>query len=178
MVQRQLSSHRIGARYDYTRNLSSSSAYDYLEGDIHVGSVYWRYERPRWFAEVSAMVFKEGIGDLVLPTEEPLEVLPMAQISLGPRLHLSWSFSRSWSLQAITSYLFRDYENRAQPGDESRRDRQWDLSLRLSRRIYSGLGVFVSSLVTVNDSTLGAGSVIDRNYTQFIISGGLSWNFF
>ena len=57
------------------------------------------------------MVFKEGIGDLVLSTEEPLEVLPLAQISLGPRLHLSWSFARPWSLQAITSYLFRNYEN-------------------------------------------------------------------
>ena len=178
VVQRRLSRHRIGARYDYTRNLSPSRTYDYLEGDIHVGSVYWRYERPRWLTEVSAMVFKEGIGDLVLSTEEPLEVLPLAQISLGPRLYLSWSFYRLWSLQAITSYLFRNYENPAQPGSESRRDRQWNLSLRLSRRIHSGLGVFVSSLVTVNESTLGAGSVSDRNYTQFIISGGLSWDFF
>jgi len=178
VVQRRISRHRIGARYDYTRNLSPSQTYDYLEGDVHVGSVYWRYERPRWLAEVSAMVFKEGIGDLVLSTEEPLEVLPLAQLSLGPRLYLSWSSGELWSLQATTSYLFRNYENRAQPDNESRRDRQWNLSLRLSRRIHSGLGVFVLSLVTVNDSTLGAGSVRDRNYTQFIISGGLSWDSF
>ena len=105
-------------------------------------------------------------------------MLPLAQISLGPRLHLSWSLSRLWSLQATTSYLFRNYENPAQPGNQSRRDRQWSLNLRLSRRIHSGLGVFVSSLVTVNESTLGSGSVIDRNYTQFIISGGLSWDLF
>jgi tetratricopeptide (TPR) repeat protein len=177
VVQRRLSRHRIGARYDYTRNFSPSRTYDYLEGGIHIGSVYWRYERPRWLAEVSAMVFKEGIGDLVLSTEVPLEVLPLAQVSLGPRLYLSWSSGRLWSLQAITSYLFRNYEDRAQPGDESRRDRQWNLNLRLSRRIHSGLGVFVSSIVTVNDSTLGAGSVRDRNYTQFIISGGLFWDF-
>jgi hypothetical protein len=178
VVQRRLSRHRIGARYDYTRNLSPSRSYDYLEGDIHIGSVYWRYERSTWLAEISAMVFKEGIGELVLSTEDPLEVLPLAQVSLGPRLYVSWSSGRLWSLQAITSYLFRNYENRAQPGNESRRDRQWNLNLRLSRRIYSGLGVFVSSIVTVNDSTLGAGSVRDRNYTQLIISGGLSWDFF
>jgi tetratricopeptide (TPR) repeat protein len=176
VVQKRLSRHRIGARYDYTRNLSPSLTYNYLEGDIHVGSIYWRYERPRWLTEVSAVVFQEGIGDLVLSTEEPLEVLPLAQLSLGPRLYLSWSFTRLWSLQAITSYLFRDYENPAQPGNESRRDRQWNLNLRLSRRIHSGLGAFVSSIVTVNTSTLGARSVRDRNYTQFIISGGLSWD--
>jgi tetratricopeptide (TPR) repeat protein len=178
VVQKRISSHRIGARYDYTRNLSPSLTFNYLEGNIHIGSVYWRYERPRWLTEVSAMVFQEGIGDLVLSTEEPLELLPLAQISVGPRLYLSWSFTRLWSLQAITSYLFRDYENSAQPGNESRRDQQWNLNLRLSRRIYSRLGAFVSSIVTVNRSTLGAGSVRDRNYTQFIISGGLSWDVF
>ena len=176
LVQKRLSRHRIGARYDYTRNLSPSLTFNYLEGDIHTGSIYWRYERPRWLTEVSALVFREGIGDLVLSTEEPLEVLPVAQVSVGPRLHLSWSLARRWSLQANTSYLYRDYDNPTQPDNETRRDQQWNLNLRLSRRIHSGLGVFVSSLVTVNRSTLGAGSVRDRNYTQFIISGGLSWD--
>jgi tetratricopeptide (TPR) repeat protein len=176
VIQKRFSRHRIGARYDYTRNLSPSLTYNYLEGNIHTASVYLRYERSSWLTEVAAMVFREGIGDLILSTDEPLETLPLAQVSLGPRLHLSWSLARSWSLQAITSYLFRNYDNPAQPDNQSRRDRQWNLSLRLSRRIHSGLGVFVSSLVTVNRSTLGSGSVRDRNYTQFIISGGLSWD--
>jgi tetratricopeptide (TPR) repeat protein len=174
VVQKRLSRHRVGLRYDYTRNFSHSSTFSYLEGDIHAGSLYWRYDRSRWLVEVSAMAFKEGIGDLLLSTG----TLPLAQLSLGPRLHLSWSFAKSWSLQAATSYLFRDYENPAQPGNLSRDDHQWNLSLRLSRRIHSGLGVFLSSSVVVNDSTLGSGSVRDRDYTQFIISGGLSWDAF
>ena len=174
VVQKRLSRHRVGLRYDYTRNFAPSSTYDYLEGDVHAGSLYWRYARSRWLVEVAATAFREGIGDLLLSTG----TLPLAQLSLGPRLHLSWSFAEAWSLQAATSYLFRDYENRAQPDNLSREDHQWNLSLRLSRRIRSGLGVFLSSSVVVNDSTLGSGSVRDRDYTQFIISGGLSWDAF
>ena len=173
-VQKRFSRHRVGLRYDYTRNLAPSSTYSYLEGDVHAGSLYWRYARSRWLAEVAATAFKEEIGDLLLSTG----TLPLAQLSLGPRLHFSWSFAESWSLQAATSYLFRDYENPAQPDDLSRDDQQWNLSFRLSRRLCSGLGVFLSSSVVVNDSTLGSGSVRDRNYTEFIVSGGLSWDAF
>ena len=126
----------------------------------------------RWLVEVGATAFREDIGDLLLSTG----TLPLAQLSLGPRLQLSWSFTESWSLWADTSYLFRDYENPAQPDDLSRDDKQWNLSFRLSRRLDSGLGLFLSSSVVVNDSTLGPGSVRDRNYTAFIISGGLSWD--
>jgi len=173
-VQKRFTGHRVGLRYDYTRNLSPSSTYRYLEGDVHAGSLYWNYARSRWLVEVAATAFKEEIGDLLLSTG----TLPLAQLSLGPRLQLSWAFADSWALQAATSYLFRDYENPAQPGDLPRDDEQWNLSLRLSRRLHSGLGVFLSSSVVVNDSTLGPGSVRDRNYTEFIVSGGLSWDAF
>jgi len=174
VVQKRFARHRVGLRYDYTRNLSPSSTFRYLEGDVHAGSLYWNYARSRWLVEVAGTAYKEEIGDLPLSTG----TLPLAQLSLGPRLQLSWSFADSWALQAATSYLFRDYENPAQPDDLPRDDEQWNLSLRLSRRLRSGLGVFLSSSVVVNDSTLGSGSVRDRNYTEFIVSGGLSWDAF
>jgi outer membrane receptor protein involved in Fe transport len=173
-VQRRFARHRVGLRYDYTRNLSPTSTYRYLEGNVHAGSLYWNYARSRWLVEVAATAFKEDIGDLLLSTG----TLPLAQLSLGPRLQLSWSFTDSWSLQAATSYLFRDYENPSQPDDLPRDDEQWNLNLRLSHRLRSGLGVFLSSSVVVNDSTLGPESVRDRNYTEFIVSGGLSWDAF
>jgi hypothetical protein len=172
LVQKRFSRHRIGVRYDYTRNFAPSSRYHYLEGDIQAGSLYWGYAHSRWLLELSAMAFNEEIGDLLLSNG----TLPLAQLTLGPRLHLSWSFAESWSLRAATSYLFRDYDNLAQPDDRSRDDQQWNLSLRLSRRLGSGLGAFLSCSVVVNDSTLGPGSVRDRDYTQFLISGGLSWD--
>jgi len=171
-VQKRFWRHRVGLRYDYTRNVSPSSSYSYLEGNVHAGSLYWGYGRSRWLLEVAATAFREEIGDLLLSTG----TLPLAQLSLGPRLQLSWSFAESWSVEATTSYLFRDYDNPAQPGDVSRDDRQWNLSLRISRRLHSGLGLFLASSVVVNDSTLGSGSVRDRNYTEFIVSGGLSWD--
>jgi tetratricopeptide (TPR) repeat protein len=171
-VQKRFSRHRVGLRYDYTRNLSPSSTYSYLEGKVHAGSLYWRYARLRWLVEVAATAFKEDIGDLLLSTG----TLPLAQLSLGPRLQLSSSFTESWSLWAYTSYLFRSYDNPAQPDDVSRDDQQWNLSFRLSRRLDSGLGLFLSSSVVVNDSTLGPESVRDRNYTAFIVSGGFSWD--
>jgi hypothetical protein len=174
VVQKRFSSHRVGLRYDYTRNISPSSTYSYAEGDVHVGSLYWRYARSSWMVELAGTAFKEEIGDLLLSTG----TLPLAQLSLGPRLQLSWSFAESWFVRVATSYLFRDYENRAQPADLAREDHQWNLNLRLSRRLHSGLSVFLSGFVVVNDSTLGSGSVRDRNYTEFIVSGGLSWDAF
>lgn len=153
--------HELGFSYDLTGVLPGNSQYEYLRGMNHAARVNWTVLRASWSLTTSVSALNEAASPLVLSTGE----LPIGNRSIGPEILLSWAPAPRWQLEAGLGYWIKVFERRD--------DRMTTSSLRLTRKLHSGVSVHVTSGLTLNDSTLGAGSVDDKVFRQWVSSAGM-----
>lgn len=162
---RYLGSGRLGFGYRFDRNAAASTTYDYMNGNVHSANLHWRWVGRAGSLRLFAYGEISDTGDLALTTG----TLPLAHAGVGPGFDFRWRFADDWKLEGFTNFLFLDYG-----GD--RDDRQWNGALRLSFSLVPSLDLFASTAATVNDSTLGTADIDDKNFSQVVCLGGLSWN--
>lgn len=171
-VEKYFRSQTIGLNYEYTRNIPILSNYDYLEGNVHSASLYWQYRGSTYMIGPNLTFLRECIGDLLLTTG----TVPLANISFGPGINTWWEFVRDLRLSLGWAFLLKYYDGATSPDGQIRDDKYLNGYLKLAKGISHKVELFVESVLRINWSTLGASSVDDKNYRQFIVFGGLSWN--
>lgn len=162
-------SYGLHAQLLRTLPLDSQSAY--LLGYSGYFRAFASAHQERVGAALSMVAMTESGLDLTLSDG----LLPLAGRSLGPMISFSWKPAPKWDLDASATYLLRYFNGNAQPGDESRTDRQLAIGLRALTETGRWAQLFLSASYVRNDSTLGASSVDDKNYSQLTAQTGVIW---
>jgi hypothetical protein len=112
------------------------------------------------------------VGDLALDGD----VLPLANQNYSLGGGAAFYPASGLELTLSASYSRKGYDTFSQPGDIERVDGLWSGSATGSYRLNPRLKPFAFLTLNWNNSTLGADSVSDLNYRQWIAGAGLSWS--
>ncbi len=172
-VQRSFGAYSAGLQMEMGKSVAQDGNYRYLDGTFHSIRLYGGY-RASELNFLGAYTFsKDALGDRT----EGIYLLPIRNSSHGPSVRVTWTPTRLWELMGSLSYLMRDFKTLALPGDLKRNDTQISSYVRVSRQITRGLSLYTSLQCLINGSTLRDTSGIeDKNYTQVIGLGGISWD--
>ena len=169
---RSFGPHHIGIRYMALRDYASSSIYDYLAGTSQMADIEAIYDRIQWSLALFYRASIDNIGDQPIGSGS----LPAANWAHGPGATAEYWLTSTFRTSLTLSYLFANYLHAAQPGNLVRTDGQLGVSLKLSKILSRSLWGFVSFDYLLNQSTLGANSILDRNYNQLVARTGITWD--
>jgi Flp pilus assembly protein TadD len=150
--------------------LDPGSTYEYLDGFSRAFKPYWTLNLPRGSVTLSYIDSEHHVGDFATATS----LLPLAHHTRGVQAAGECDFA-PWALAGSFTYQALTFDNKAEPDDLYRADRQYDFFVKVSRRISETLLVFGSDDFLINKSTLGSQNTTNKNYTQNIFLAGLAW---
>lgn len=163
----------FGADVGVSTQQKGSSDYDYLAGQTLGATLYSGWIGEPVYIRLTFSFDKKAIGD---QTFSDGRVIPMAYSSIGTELRSLWRLSPLWFADSSIQFSRRSYFTVAKPGSETREDQDLSLSIRVSRRIKSGLFAFLSGSHRSNQSTLGPSSVKNENFTESQALLGMAWD--
>ena len=171
-ANRYFGAQEAGLQYETGRYYGLSD-YGYLSGPFQFVKAHWGNGGRNYFFSASYVYSIANTGD------EPLlngGILPLANHSTGPGASISWIPVPKWQIESAIYFLFKNYNNPDLADGIERSDKQFTLETQLSYRVNSDLKLYWHSGLTLNSSTLGANSILDENYTQFISYLGFTWD--
>jgi hypothetical protein len=143
----------------------------YLEGAVSSAMVFYNLISPLGLWSFFVSWDREDIGSFGTPTD----ILPLAFDGIGPGFKFVWFPSEAWEILSTTQYSKRRYTPLALPGSMDRQDDQTSLSARVSYRLDKDLSFYLLGDFTSNKSTLDDSSGKNRNYNQWSVFGGTTW---
>ena len=170
-VQREWNDLSVGLNFDLGKNFGIES-YNYLSGGYKGVRPTIGVDLDSLHAEFFYRYTLEETGDLVRGGS----LLPLANHSHGPGSTLHWEISPAWDITFSIGYYWKIFKTLALPDVAERKDTTIESFLKISRKMNSSLGLFAQFGFLRNRSTLGAGSVHDRNFDRYVTLFGASWD--
>jgi hypothetical protein len=171
-IQRVLGDERVGFTSMVARNVPGSVGFDYLDGNSWSLRAFWLHQGSNWLAGPYFGANRESSGALPLVGAS----LPLAYTGYGPGYSGFWSVSRRWEISGSISYSWRKFDGVTEPAGETRNDDVFNIYARFSRRMRPDLSVYFSLDGTVNHSTIGSQGPENKDYSQFVVLTGVSWD--
>ncbi|PWU17982.1 MAG: hypothetical protein C5B49_07955 [Bdellovibrio sp.] len=173
-VHRYFGELGAGIRYDYFHNKSNQTFYDYLTGDVQSLKLYFDYNAGDFYASLFYVAISENTGDMPYSNG----VLPLADKINGIGLTASYFIGSWWQISGSAIEYFKTFDHVEEPDQTVRRDSQTYASLRLNYFSSPTLIWYFNQEATINHSTLGSGSVTDKNFNKSVTFLGVNWSFF
>ncbi|HEX4925768.1 MAG TPA: hypothetical protein VFV50_16865, partial [Bdellovibrionales bacterium] len=170
-VHKRFEHSETGFTYDYVRNAPQMTGIEYLGGPIHSAAIFYSWYTPAVLWSFSLVYDREDIGQI----DNGGNTLPLAFDGFGPMIRALWYPTDAWELLSQAYYTKRKYTPLAQPGEVERADDQTGLSARVSYRLTKDVSFYLLGDFTSNKSTLDAASGKNKNYTQWGVFGGTTW---
>lgn len=169
------SKFEAGLDLEYFSQQALSSQYSYLGSSSYSARVYYSFRSGGFSAQIYWLLGQDGLQDI---TYGDGAVLPLRNQYQGPGARVNWQLARTWLLHFNMFMLNRNYSTAALPGEKLRRDQEIGASAKFSYLTSSQWKAYVLAEYNPNSSTLGAGDVRDKNYTNSSILVGLAWEAF
>ncbi len=172
-VERSFGSLDLGISYEYDDTNPQSNAYKYLAGNSQEREIYVSYDFGDIDSTLSVFHNDDNSGDVRYSNGSRL---PLAHFETGFGSGITWSLGQLLTIEVHQRYAIRNYKQTDLPKGIGRRDENSSFGLRIGHDLRDNLEVYASSDWVFNRSTLGAGDVLDKNYSQFFILGGVKWD--
>lgn len=173
-IHRYIGSFGLGTIYEYFHETSQLSFYNYLNGDTQGTKIYADYGTGPFYLRLYYFLASENIGDLPYSNG----TLPLGENSQGYGLTSSWLMNSDWQILLSGIHTEKKFSRASQPQNTKRDDSQNFASFRINYFESPTMTYYFNQEVTLNKSTLGKGSIADKNFDKFISSVGLTWNAF
>lgn len=171
-VRRWLGLFYLGGDAGSFRGLSTDRRFTYLSGWTHQAEWVVGYASRAGYFEMGYSRFLANIGDLSLGGGA---TLPTAYAENAAVLRAGLDFSARARLSLGYRLGFRDYPSVAVPGASKREDRLQTLSLSFARVLSERWTLLANVGGQSNRSSLGVGSVADKNYSLAYGNLGVRW---
>jgi hypothetical protein len=160
------------ANFSILKNSAASSLYGYLTGNTQDFELRGTLEIPAWTFVLFYRYTADAIGDLSFDGG----LLPLANSSHGFGAQVDWTITAAWMASLSLTYAARHFPTIALPDNASRNDNQTTITAKAVHRLSPTIELYAQSDLVLNSSTLGANSIVDRNYTQIAFRTGVLWD--
>ena len=165
----------VGVTSELEGDRALSASQPYVAGTITRARVYLGSIHYPIYGQIRLDGEKQAIGDQYYSDGT---VLPMGFVGWGPSGHLLWRLTREWALDFSLACSWRTYRTLAEPGDQVRRDHEFDFGTRLTRLFKSGPSLYLAMAATRNFSTLNDTATTGENFQRLQWLGGALWDAF
>lgn len=167
-------SGEMGILGDVSRRSSMDQDYSYLDSSNLIARAYVNWLSAKFLFELNASAGHDGTQDIDYSDGGRL---PLKHYFYGPGFRMIYRPNDIWAITGFGSYLLREYENEAVPGEKNRSDQELSYSVRLNYYFIPSASVYLQYEGIDNSSSLGAGDVRDKNYNVNTQSIGLTWEY-
>lgn len=162
----------FSADYFYQKSLSSS--YSYLSGSTTKFKAYMGLWSDKTYYQVNYEYTAEGTQDI---TYSDGSRLPLNNTGNGPGFKIFHRFNKEFAGFLNVNYFSKKYKNMALPDNILRSDTEIDTSIKLSYSLFTNFQMYIYANYLSNSSSLGSGSVKDKNYDSTSYYLGFNWDF-
>lgn len=170
----RFNSGEAGILGDVSRRSSTDQDYSYLDSTSLIARAFVNWVSSKFLFELNASAGHDGTQDIDYSDGGRL---PLRHYFYGPGFRMIYRPNDTFVVTGIGSYLLREYENEAVPGEKSRSDQELSYSVRLNYYFIPSASVYLQYEGINNSSSLGAGDVRDKNYNVNTQSIGLTWEY-
>jgi tetratricopeptide (TPR) repeat protein len=167
-------SGEMGILGDVSRRSSTDQDYSYLDSTSLIARTFVNWISSNFLFELNASVGHDGTQDIDYSDGGRL---PLRHYFYGPGFRMIYRPNDTFVVTGLASYLLREYENEAVPGEKNRSDQELSYSVRLNYYFIPSASVYLQYEGIDNSSSLGAEDVRDKNYNVNTQSIGLTWEY-
>jgi tetratricopeptide (TPR) repeat protein len=170
--QRVTGDERLGLTLSVAHQLPQSDMFQYVEGNAWSLRAFWIHHGRGWTGGPFVYLIQENSAPLPLATG----TVPLGYTGAGPGFSGYLNPIYGWEISGSTSYAVKSFYDLSEPLNVPRSDNTLNVYAKAARRITRSFAPYISMDITVNSSSLGVNAPEDKNYTQFIVATGVSWD--
>ncbi len=175
-VARKLKNSEAGISLVYNQKIAQRFQYSYLDGEYFESKLFYSYFSTKQESTTPFLIAgQESAGELLYVGAN----IPFSNTFYGGGL--TYYFIKPMGLlNAIEfttniKYLLKEFTPVSQPGSITRKDRILSVSFLTAYTMNKQFKIFINPAYVKNISTMGTASIVDKNFNQTTIIGGIAW---